>query len=126
MRCDPRGAGYCSPIGKAPENGYLIPLSVRFVREPANPYDRNALRAEVDGLLVGYLQRHIAAQVAPALDRFGCREFNVCGLIRGGEPDAPNLGVHVWLGRRTTAGPEFSLLDQAGEVAWPPHEYEGH
>jgi HIRAN domain len=112
--------------GPPRQNGYLVPVSVRFVREPNNPYDANALRAEVNGLLVGYLRRHIAAQAAPALDRFGCVEFSVCGIIRGGQPDAPNIGVHIWLGRRTTAGPEFNLLDQAGEVAWPPHDHEGH
>lgn len=111
--------------GPVRKNGYLVPVSVRFVREPHNPYDSNALRAEVEGRLVGYLGRALAAQVAPVVDRFGCREFSVCGVIRGGEPDAPNIGVHIWLGRRTAAGPEFNLVDHGGEVGWPPGAHEG-
>jgi hypothetical protein len=106
------------------EGGYCLPVEVIFVREPANPYDANALRADVQGRIVGHLAREMAAQLSPVLDRARVVSFGVCGVIRGGSHGAPNVGVHVWLDRRTGPGPEISVEDDAGEVAWPPHEHE--
>jgi hypothetical protein len=111
--------------GPVREYGYLRPSEVCFVREADNAYDGNAWRAEVGGRLVGYVRREIAAQLSPPLDRFGCATFTVCGVLRGGSISAPNVGVHVWLNRRTSAGPELVLADSAREVPWPPHEQEG-
>jgi hypothetical protein len=111
--------------GEPREDGYLRPVEVRFVREPDNAYDANAWRAEVEGKLIGYVRREIAAQMARPLDDFGCSTFSVCGVLRGGWIDAPNVGVHVWLDKRTTPGPELSLADHAREVAWPPHSKAG-
>lgn len=108
------------------ENGYLLPVAVTLVRDPANPYDGNAFRAEVEGRHVGHLARHLAAQLAPPLDACGCARFEVCGLLRGGSHRAPNVGVHVWLDRRLCPGPEIVQRDDAGRVeAWPPDDDEG-
>lgn len=101
-----------------------MPADVKLVREPSNPYDANAIRAEVDRQLIGYLARHVAAQLAPALDGARCRSFGVCGVIRGGSYAAPNLGVHIWLEMLTTPGPEIRLTDDFGEVSWPPRGNE--
>lgn len=112
--------------GMPRRGGYLIPVAVSIVREAENPYDHNAFRVEVDGRQVGHIARHIAAQLAPSLDRAGCTQFSVCGLIRGGSLQAPNLGVHAWLGRRLSPGPEIVQLDGIGLVeAWPPRLDEG-
>jgi len=112
--------------GPPREQGYLLPVEVVFIREPQNKYDGNALRAEVAGQHIGYLRRNIAGQLAGPLDAVGCQRFSVCGLIRGGLPNAPNLGVHVWLSRRLSSGPEIALADDAGSVRnWPPRDDEG-
>jgi HIRAN domain len=114
-----------SLCGELAENGYLLPVEARFVREPLNPYDSNAWRVEVAGVHVGYARRELAAVLSEALDPVKCSSFNVCGLLRGGSFDAPNIGVHVWLERRTSEGPEIVFDDDVREVAWPPYEGEG-
>jgi HIRAN domain len=106
--------------------GYLIPVTVTIARDPQNAYDSNAFRAEVDGRQVGYLPRHIAAQLAAPLDSVGCAGFDVCGILRGGSDSAPNLGVHIWLDRRLSPGPEIIQRDEAGRVSWPPDQDEGN
>lgn len=106
--------------------GYLIPVTVSIVREPQNAYDRNAFRAEVGGRQVGYLPRHIAAQLAAPLDSVGCPSFTICGILRGGSETAPSIGVHIWLDRRLSPGPEIIQRDEAGRVSWPPHNDEGN
>jgi hypothetical protein len=106
--------------GPPRSQGYLLPVDVRFVRERTNPYDGNAWRAEVDGRKVGYARRHIAAQFSLGLDPMGISEFTVCGVMRGGSTEAPNVGVHVWPERRPEPGPEVRLRDEALAVAWPP------
>jgi hypothetical protein len=111
--------------GPPRQNGYLIPVTVTLVREPENRYDPNAFRAQVGGRRVGYIARQIAAQLAPPLDRCGCSSFQLCGVLRGGSDRAPGLGVHVWLDRRLSAGPELVRTDDAGHVSWPPYEEEG-
>ncbi len=108
--------------GPTCEEGYCFAVPVEFVREPRNPYDGNAFRAEVGGYLVGHLRRHLAAQLASPLDSAGCSRFTVAGVVRGGSTSAPNLGVHVWLGRRLSPGPVIEIADDAHEVPWPPRE----
>jgi HIRAN domain len=114
-----------SLCGEPTENGYLQPVEARFIREPSNPYDPNAWRVEVAGIPIGHARRELAAVLSETLDRVGCSSFNVCGVLRGGSFDAPNIGVHVWLERRTTEGPEIVFLDAVGEVVWPPYDGEG-
>lgn len=112
--------------GPPRDGGYLIPVAVRVIREPDNRHDANAFRAEVGNRQVGHLARHVAAQLAPPLDGAGCETFTVCGVIRGGSMGAPSLGVHAWLDRRLTPGPEIILRDRAGLVtSWPPRGDEG-
>ena len=112
--------------GPARSDGYCIPVVVQLVREPQNPYDANAIRADVSGSCVGYLRRHLAAQIAPALDQAGCSEFPVPGLLRGGSTGARNVGCHVWLNRSTAAnGPVIELPRKDEWLApWPINEWE--
>lgn len=111
--------------GQPRQNGYLIPAEVVFIREPTNRYDSNAWRAEVDGLHVGYAARHIAAQLTQGFEPYGLTSFTVCGVIRGGSLDAPNIGVHIWPDRRPCPGPEIRQIDDALGVSWPPAPREG-
>jgi hypothetical protein len=115
----------CSLCGEPRDGGYLIPVDVVFVREKNNRFDKNAFRAEVNGRHIGYLPRHIAAQLAGPLDKGRCASFAVCGVMRGGSLKAPNIGVHVWLNRRPGPGPLLSHADDAGAVKWPPSGSEG-
>lgn len=102
------------------ESGYCIPVVVRLVREPRNPYDSNAIRAEVGGTCIGYLRRHLAGQIAPALDRSRVREFEVAGLLRGGSTSAPNVGCHIWLDRAMCSRVAITLPpDDEWTVPWP-------
>jgi hypothetical protein len=114
-----------SLCGVPTENGYLQPVEACFVREASNPYDPNAWRVEVAGIAVGHARRELAAVLSEALDRTNCSSFNVSGVLRGGSFGAPNIGVHVWLDRRTSAGPEILFDDNEREVAWPPYDGEG-
>lgn len=94
------------------------------MREPDNPYDANALRAHMSGVHVGYLARHVAAELASSLDEAGCVSFTVCGVMRGGSAEARDIGVHVWLNRRTTVGPTAPRIELDRSVSWPPSDRE--
>ncbi len=102
-----------------------MPIEVDLIREPRNPYDGNAIRAEVRGWHVGHIAKEIAFQIAPVFDRGRLSRIRVCGVLRGGSKSAPNLGVHIWLDRRLSPGIEAQFADRAGEVEWPPHPSEG-
>ena len=69
-----------------------------------------------------------AADVSAAGDtvsvRPGVYRENV-QLKHSGTPGAPNIGVHLWLGRRAAPGPEITQLDDGGQVPWPPFDSEG-
>lgn len=83
------------------EKGSDLEVDVRLLPEPGNPYDANAVRVEVAGNLVGYLDRHAAQRF-----RAGCATLfgSVCecacaGVVRGGwyrdEEDQGSFGI--WL-----------------------------
>lgn len=114
--------------GPTCRDGYCLPLVVSFVREPRNRYDSNAFRAEIGGRCVGYMRRHVAAQLAGPFDSQRVRKFEVCGIVRGGSETAPYLGVHVWLGRALTPGVALEVPPENEDpewcVPWPPAERE--
>ncbi len=112
--------------GKARPGGWLVPVAVSLRREPTNPHDENAIQSAIDGRVVGYVAKEVAATLAQLLDQHPNREFSFAGLIRGGWREGSDLGVHLWLRRRISPGPALSLdgLD-AYAVAWPPAEDEG-
>jgi SWI/SNF-related matrix-associated actin-dependent regulator of chromatin subfamily A3 len=50
-----------------------------LVREPSNPYDRNALRVDnLAGVQIGHIKKETAAALAPVLDNASHQEVNVC------------------------------------------------
>lgn len=70
-------------------------------REPANPFDANAVRVLIAGQVVGYLARGDAAQYAPTFDAIGLLAMPCPAEIRGGWQAGPgdegHFGVVVWL-----------------------------
>jgi hypothetical protein len=69
-----------------------------LVPDPANPYDSNAISVQIDGCLVGYLARDVAAQYLPGLKALmaSCGGYVALpGVIVGGGSRQGRLGV--WL-----------------------------
>jgi hypothetical protein len=89
--------------------GVRIPLiTAELVREPANPYDPNAVRVEADGRQLGYVAKEdaprfhavigkLAAQDRPAT----CRARLTGGWDRG-PLDRGSIGLQLLTGRRPT------------------------
>lgn len=50
-----------------------VRTAARLVREPHNPYDRNAVRVEIHGKLVGHLSREEAEEIQPWLKKMARR-----------------------------------------------------
>lgn len=100
------------------ESQHYDPVDVELVRDPANLYDPFACEARVDGHLCGYLAREIAREVAPLADGAGVTRWIVAGVIVGGCVDAPTFGLHLWLDRRLSPGPEWP--DLVGQQATQP------
>ena len=117
---------FAALAGPPRDAGYLIPVSVRLVREPGNKYDRNAIVATVEGRTVGYISRDVAAVVAPALDGVGVSQITVCGIVRGGYTRRKNFGVHIWLDKHPEPSVQINLVtDGIGQVgSWPPDDDE--
>jgi hypothetical protein len=71
--------------------------SAQLVREPNNPYDRNAIAVHIQGEIVGHVAREQAADLAHVLDAWA-REGVVVGFaatLCGGTKDKPNIGVFI-------------------------------
>jgi hypothetical protein len=110
--------------GRPRPGGCLLPVAARLVRDPLHR-DAIAIRVEVGDRQVGHLAAILARQLAPRMDRDHICGFVVCAVIRGGSPESPSLGVHLWLGRRPAEGPELILDGRLGDVPWPPSLDEG-
>lgn len=68
-----------------------------LVREPANPYDPNAIRVDdASGRRLGYIARADAAVLAPILDS-GSQPKAKVHRLSGGFPTAPTYGCEVSL-----------------------------
>lgn len=88
--------------GGRTEEGVNHLVSARLVLEDSNPYDRDAVRVDISGRPVGYLNRQDAKAYRRYLrkTRDGGKVVGVCNAqIRGGwkrgEDDQGNFGV--WL-----------------------------
>ena len=71
-----------------------VTTAARLVREPGNPYDRNAGRVEIHGKLVGYLSRDEAADIQPRLKKTErrTRPTYVLARLGGGRVDHGVVG----------------------------------
>lgn len=69
--------------------------ALRLTREPANPYDANAIRVDtVDGRSVGYLARDLARLLAPLFDRVEPQPATVIALV-GGDLPGSSRGLRI-------------------------------
>ena len=89
--------------GKKTEDGFDLPVTAALVPEPSNEHDRNAVSVQIDGALVGYLPRDLAAEAQPDLIEFRKRtrrHVAVNGRIVGGwkrgRKDEGDYGVRVY------------------------------
>ena len=96
---------------------YAKPGAITLRREPTNRHDPNAIRAEIDGELVGYVAKGDAQMLAAQLDAAGCAFAVVAGVIRGGgERHHPLPRVMAWPDRRISQGPLIeSLMSRDGD-----------
>jgi len=91
-----------------------VPL--RIERQPDNEYDTNACAVfEPLGDQVGFLNRKLAAALAPLIDAGVEYDAEVAGITGGG--DGESLGVNVRVMRRALdAGPDEESLQAAVET----------
>lgn len=72
-----------------------------LIPEPGNPYDSNAISVRIEGRLIGYLSRQIAAQYIPGLHRLmsrtGCHVALHGVIVGGGYYDDGPGRLGVWL-----------------------------
>ena len=111
--------------GSPRRQGHLVPVDVTLRREPDNAFDSDAVRIEIGGDLVGYVAKELAASLAWLMDGLACPRWQVAGLVRGGYTKAPDLGVMLWLGKRTTEGPLVPVARHWRAPNWPPQQTEG-
>lgn len=88
-------------FGKRTIDGIDVQCTALLIPEPNNPYDKNAVRVLIDGILVGYLERASAKNVCASLkrmDKWGVA-LQVQARVKGGwyrsASDSGDFGV--WL-----------------------------
>lgn len=70
--------------------------SIRLRREPTNPYDSNAIRVErLSGWQIGYLNRHLAATLAPFFDAHHQSTIGNVHCVTGSQGQGYSLGVVI-------------------------------
>jgi len=82
--------------GKTPDGPERTDHVAQLVLEPTNPYDRNAVRVEIDGRLVGYLPKAFASRLAPTLRELAAPAFCQARITGGwdrGRGDTGSFGV---------------------------------
>lgn len=83
-------------VGNTKDEVHIHGLNAQLTHEPDNAYDRNAVKVEINGLLVGYLPRQAAKKHVNA----GKGALQCPALIAGGGKEKPNFGV--WLAYKQT------------------------
>lgn len=99
--------------GPKEEVGKHFRVGVTLRCEPSNPHDQNAIRVEIMGQHIGYVDRDEAALFAPALAPYG-GVLEAQGLIVGGwrnDDSEGHFGCRVWLSSRDSA--------RMGLEGWP-------
>ena len=87
---------------------------LRLERQPDNPHDPNACALfDPFGDQVGFLNRRLAAVLAPVIDRGVEYDVEVADVTGGAE--GASFGINVLLSRRGAAGPEAEAAHLAAE-----------
>lgn len=76
-------------------------MSLRFIREPKNPYDRNAIRIECNWQKIGYLSADLARDYASILDNGGKIVGSVAN-ITGGRGKTYGCNIEIIVYRQAT------------------------
>ena len=82
---------------------------VTLIRQPDNEYDANAILVVWQGFDLGYLKRHDAAAIAPALDEARAYQANIHKIV-GGSADYPSYGLKVAVAWDDTPLPQAKPL----------------
>jgi len=89
--------GVCHPL-----------ITAELVREPANPYDPNAVRVQADGRQLAYMPKEDATRFHAVIDKLAgqdrpatCRALLTGGWDRG-RSDRGSIGLQILTGRRPT------------------------
>ncbi len=76
-------------------------IALRLVREPENPYDPNAIGVWYGQLKIGFINKGIAARIAPNIDAGERYRAEVKHVTGGG---ARSVGVNVYVTRERSPG----------------------
>lgn len=98
-----------SLTGPPIEGGYSLPVPVELILEPTNPYDPNAVRVEVRGLLVGYINGKDAPAVTARLKAVSVDRITLAGMLKGGDVGLKFVGVMIWPTKRISPAPSLSF-----------------
>lgn len=83
--------------GRQDTIGGLVPgVPLELVREPANPYDANAVAVFYGRLQLGYVRKPIAARIAPNIDAGQRYRAEIKHITGGG---TRSIGVNIWVTR---------------------------
>lgn len=94
------GASYYQSALKRCHKGERLQL----VREPHNPHDHNAIAVHGQAKqLIGYLNKGLAAELAPLMDRGVWIEASISELT-GGVKGKPTIGCNIYLRYDKTQG----------------------
>ncbi len=101
--------------GRQDQVASLAPgMPLRLVRQPENPFDANACAVlDTRGNQIGFLNRRLAAALAPALDAEVEYDVEVSDVTGGGER---SLGVNVLLTRRDAVERAFDASERRAEA----------
>src|SRR5687768_8047775 len=96
-------AALAAICGGRSRDGVEQPVTATLILESSNPYDKDAVRVEVDGHAVGYLPRAAAKTYRKRLKKAGRGDSVQCpAIVRGGwdrgSGDQGNFGI--WLDLR--------------------------
>jgi hypothetical protein len=70
-------------------------LAGALVREPANPYDPNAIQVRIGGRQVGYVPKALAANLAPRMDRGETAQITSLRIVQGGDAGRVTFGARL-------------------------------
>ena len=86
--------------------GLRADASLELQRQPENPYDNNAIAVAYGNLHLGFLNRQLAAHLAPAIDagaRYSARIASLTGGSVSSTSESRHRGVNILLEREVAA-----------------------
>ena len=69
-------------------------VPIELVRNPENPYDKNAIEVRLNGVMLGHLAKEVAARLAPELDN-GAEYWATLYQVRVSPENPNNPGLDI-------------------------------